>query len=167
MKLDRADIIKEIKGLEARKNIFVQQDFLDFIGRKCIGVLEEVTQTKAIDFFDKEVPEKYAKSHIYETEITGKKSFVKLSNIAVNQFGEYISAYIEHGTGVFSEQSSRPDGWIYPTTEYDKNTNKRTGKWGNLVAFTQGQKAKNIYHDSMSIIEARLDDWIEEYMKGG
>lgn len=166
MYLSSDSIIKEIKGIQAQKRIFMKQDFLDFIGKKCIEVLKEVTESKKEEFVGKKVPLSYEQGHNYKTEILANSSRIILQNLGVNQFGEYISSYIENGTGIYSEQTTRPNGWIYPTTEEDKNTTKRMGKQGDLIAYTKGQKAKNIYYNAMQIIEQKLDEWIEEYWGG-
>ena len=73
-------------------------------------------------------------------------------------------AYTDMGSAVFDK---KPNGWIYPTVEEDINPTKKKTRKGDLIAFTKGQKAKNIYNDAMGIIEKRLDTWIEEYNKGG
>lgn len=141
----------------------MEQAFLDFIGEKCVEVLKEVTNAKASSFKAENAPKSYIEGHKYETEILERTSRIILQNLATNQFGEYISEYIEYGTGVYAEESKAPDGWTYPTVESDKNTTKRIGKDGELYAFTKGQTAKNIYSEAMAIIERKLDEWIEEY----
>lgn len=168
MKLDRADIMKEIKGLQATKRIFMQQDFLDFIGRKCIQVLQDQTNLKASETWDKKMNQEYRDGHRYKTEIRSHTSRIILENVATNQFGEYFSAYIEYGTGIFSPNSTKPQGWIYPTDRADRNPtkkyNKETGTW---YAFTWGQTPKEVYTSAIKVIEDNLDNWIKEYMKGG
>lgn len=168
MKLDRADIIKEIKGLEARKRIFMQQDFLDFIGRKCIKVLQLETALKAPLTRNNKMNSEFATGHTYQTQTLSNTSRIILSNNATNQFGEYFSAYIEYGSGVYSPNTTRPNGWIYPTDETDRNrTKKYNNNTGTWYAFTWGQAPKNIYTDALKRIEENMDSWIEEYMKGG
>lgn len=168
MRLDRADITREIKNLKAFKNIFMQQDFLDFIGRKCIRILQLETALKTPMTRDGKMNSEYANGHTYKTEIFPNSSRIILSNNATNQFGEYFSAYIEYGSGVYSPNTTRPSGWIYPTDEADRNKtkkyNRRTGTW---YAFTYGQIAKPVYTDAIKRIEENLDKWLEEYMKGG
>ena len=168
MKLDRADIIKEIKSLQATKRIFMQQDFLDFIGRKCIKVLQLETALKAPLTWDNKMNSEFATGHTYQTQTLSNTSRIVLSNNATNQFGEYFSAYIEYGSGVYSPNTTRPNGWIYPTDEADRNLtkkyNRNTGTW---YAFTWGQVPKNVYTDALKKIEENMDRWIEEYMKGG
>lgn len=168
MRLDRADIIKEIKGLQAARKMFMQQDFLDFIGRKCIKVLQLETSLKAPLTWDNKMNDEFATGHTYQTQMLSNTSRIVLSNNATNQFGEYFSAYIEYGSGIYSQNTTRPDGWIYPTDEEDRNPtkkyNKNTGTW---YAFTWGQVPKNVYTDALKRIEENMDSWIEEYMKGG
>ena len=72
--------------------------------------------------------------------------------------------YIEYGTGVYSAESARADGWIYPTTEYDKNPKKRRTPRGDLVAWTKGQRGKYIYDDALMLINDRIDMWVDEYI---
>lgn len=178
MELSRADIIKEIKGLQATKKIFLQQDFLDFIGRNCIRILQLETALKTPMTKSGKMNSEYASGHTYETQILSNTSRIVLSNNAANQFGEYFSAYIEYGTGVYAptteidgekvSTSNKPYGWIYPTNEADMNTTKKyNNKTGTWYAFTYGQVAKPVYTDAIKRIEENLDKWIEEYMKGG
>ena len=167
MELSKADITREIKNMQILKSRIKSQDFLDYIGKKCIEVLKEVTASKRGEFVFGKIPFNYETGHTYTTEINDSNALIKLANVAVNQFGEYYSAYIENGTGVFAEASKKPNGWIYPTVEEDINPTKKKTRKADLIAFTKGTKAKNIYNDAMGIIEKRLDTWIEEYNKGG
>ena len=164
MNLSIHDLEVEIKQIGKLRNIHKDPRFLEFIARKCIKVLEEVTESKISMFKFGEIPVSYERGHKYSSEISGETSRINLYNIAVNQFGEYISLYIEYGTGVYSAESARPDGWIYPTTEYDKNPTKRRTQRGDLVAFTEGQEGKYIYDDALMLINDRIDMWVEEYI---
>lgn len=178
MYLDIAEINKEIKVFKATKKLFMQQDFLDFIGRKCIKVLQLETALKAPLTRNNKMNDEFATGHTYQTQTLSNTSRIVLSNNATNQFGKYFSAYIEYGTGIYAPMteiggeevttSTRPDGWIYPTDEADRNpTKKYNRKTGTWYAFTWGQVPKNIYTDALKRIEENMDRWIEEYMKGG
>lgn len=164
MKLSVADLQIEIEKFIVLENFYKKPAFLNFIAQKCIEVLEEVTNSKIDMFKFGTIPVSYERGHKYSIETTSDTSRINLYNLAVNQFGEYISLYIEYGTGIYSEESARPDGWIYPTTEYDKNPKKKRTKRGDLVAFTKGQEAKYIYDDALMLINDRIDGWIEEYI---
>lgn len=169
MKLDKKDILEVKKQLQGIRNIFREQAFLDYIGEKCLEVLKEETSNKAPLTVGKKMNEDYANSHTYQTTISSNKSVITLTNEAKNQNGEYFSAYIEYGTGVFSEESTKPDGWVYPTDEEDKNTTKKQNRFtGEWYAFTKGQAPKEVYTDALDKIGERMDEWIDDYlsMKG-
>jgi hypothetical protein len=178
MYLDIAEINKEIKAFKAARKLFMQQDFLDFIGRKCIKVLQLETALKAPLTRNNKMNDEFATGHTYQTQTLSNTSRIILSNNATNQFGEYFSAYIEYGTGIYAPMtkiggeevttSTRPNGWIYPTDEADRNPTKKYNKNnGTWYAFTWGQVPKNVYTDALKRIEENMDSWIEEYMKGG
>ena len=169
MRLNKEDILKVKKQFQELRNIFKEQAFLDFIGEKCLKVLREETSNKAPLTVGKKMNDDYSNSHMYQTTISSNKSVITLTNEAKNQNGEYFSAYIEYGTGVFSEESTRPNGWVYPTDEADRNTTKKQNKFtGEWYAFTKGQVAKEVYTDALEKIESKMDEWIDEYisMKG-
>lgn len=100
-----------------------------------------------------------------------------LTNNCTNTDGEYISSFVENGTGVYSPNgTTRPDGWWYPSRATDKNplmtdplepftgTKKQLAN-GDYIAFTWGQVPKPILHDSFEIILAQLDGWIYDYFR--
>lgn len=167
MNLSVDNIQHEIKQIGKLRNIQKEPRFLEFIARKCMEVLWEETENARIDQ-DKSpygnISKEYAESHTYKTFITSLSSLVVLSNEAKNQFGEYISRYIEYGTGMYNAESTAPDGWIYPTDETDKNTTKRKTGNGDWVAFTKGQSAKLVYANALDRIKDNLDGWINEYI---
>jgi hypothetical protein len=166
MNLDKREIDLEIKMLSKMKKVIQSQDFLDFIGKKCLQVLDHITLRQGAASKYGNMSSEYAKSHEYTTEIGTDSSIITLSNSATNQFGEYISAYIEYGTGVYYDGAGKKSGWWYPTDEKDKNTTKKKTEKGELIAFTFGQDAKNVYYYSLKDIEAHMNEWVDEYMKG-
>ena len=99
-----------------------------------------------------------------------------LTNNCTNTDGEYISSFVENGTGVYSTNgTTRPNGWWYPSRETDQNplmsddpeepfggTRKQLAN-GDYIAFTWGQLPKPILHDSLEVILAQLDGWIWDY----
>ena len=100
-----------------------------------------------------------------------------LTNNCTNEDGEYISSFVENGTGVYADDTTRPMGWWYPSRETDQNplisnepeepfggTRKQLAN-GDYIAFTWGQIPKPILHDSLEIILKELDNWIEEYLE--
>lgn len=164
MNLSVDNIQHEIKQIGKLRNIHKEPRFLEFIARKCMEVLREETDAARSKSPYGNISKEYAESHTYETFINGLSSIVVLSNEAKNQFGEYISRYIEYGTGMYNAESTAPDGWIYPTDETDKNTTKRRTGNGDLVAFTKGQSAKLVYANALDRIKDNLDGWINEYI---
>ena len=164
MNLSVDNIQYEIKQIGKLRNIHKEPRFLEFIARKCIEVLKEETEAARGKSPYGNISKEYAESHTYETFISGLSSIVVLSNEAKNQFGEYISRYIEYGTGMYNAESTAPNGWIYPTDETDKNTTKRQTRNGELLAFTKGQSAKLIYANALDRIKDNLDGWINEYI---
>ena len=94
---------------------------------------------------------------------------IMLTNNCTNTDGEYISSFIENGTGIYSTNgTTRPDGWWYPSRRRDKNPTKtklerEDGDGSIYIAFTRGQVPKPILHDSFEIILAQLDGWIYDY----
>lgn len=98
-----------------------------------------------------------------------------LTNNCTNEDGEYISSFVENGTGVYAtDGTTKPNGWWYPSRESDRNPfdyeggTKKQLENGDYIAFTWGQVPKPILHDSLEIILAQLDGWIYDYshMKG-
>lgn len=166
MELDKRSIDKEIKVLSKYKTLLRKEDVLDFIGEKCLEVLREQTEIFSRETVGGSMEESYVEGHTYEKQILGNSSLIILSNMATNQFGEYISEYIEYGTGIFSPNSTKPEGWVYPTDVEDKNVTKRQLENGDLVAFTMGQVAKPVYETSMEIISQRINGWLDEYLGG-
>lgn len=167
MELSVDNIQHEIKQIGKLRNIHKEPRFLEFIAKKCIEVLREETEIARIDQNKSpygNISKEYAESHTYKTFITSLSSLVVLSNEAKNQFGEYISRYIEYGTGMYNAESTAPNGWIYPTDETDKNTTKRQTRNGDLLAFTKGQSAKLVYANALDRIKDNLDGWINEYI---
>ena len=163
MKLSVADLEVEIKQIGKLRNIHKDQRFLEFIAKKCIEVLKEETENKRSLTWDKKMNDEYVEGHRYETFINGLSSIILLENVATNQFGEYISRYIEYGTGMFNAESTAPEGWYYPTDAEDRNpTKEEIG--GNYVAWTRGQLPKYVYEDALEKIKDKMNGWIEEYI---
>lgn len=94
---------------------------------------------------------------------------IMLTNNCTNEDGEYISSFVENGTGVYSDDSTMPNGWWYPSRESDRNPfdydggSKKQLENGDYIALTWGQIPKPILHDSFEIILAQLDGWIYDY----
>ena len=113
MNLSVDNIQHEIKQIGKLRNIHKEPRFLEFIARKCMEVLREETEAARSKSPYGNISKEYAESHTYETFISGLSSIVVLSNEAKNQFGEYISRYIEYGTGMYNAESTAPDGFCH------------------------------------------------------
>ena len=167
MELSVSDLEIEIKQISKLRNIHKDPNFLEFIALKCLEVLEEETKIKSKLTYDNKMNDEYIDGHMYETFINSVSSMIVLSNDARNEFGKYISRYIEYGTGMYVERESskEPDGWLYPTDENDRNPNKfPSKKKGGLWAWTFGQEGTYVYEDALDKIGDKIYDWVMEYI---
>ena len=181
LELDIKDLYN-VKALDAELNkfskIFNSSKFKNYIGEKCLTVLDKIIQSSLGTFnehsiFDAKVEEyikncKYKLENDYiviynETTLT-QQEMTWVSEKTKENYPEGISiAYIiEYGTGLLGESNSE-DEWQTNVNNYKSSWSYKDPE-GN-IRHTQGIEGRFIYDKMMQEVEINFADWVDEFIR--
>lgn len=173
---------KELKAIE---KIFTSKKFKDFIGNKCLKVLDTLMSTDLGTFnehsvFDAKVEEykqncKYKIEDdyiiIYNKTILTQDEMTWVSEKTKQNYSEGISIahIIEYGTGLLGDST--------PEDDWETNTNPngiahtRNGSWWHYspddenIHHTSGIEGRYIFNKMMEQVEKDFSKWVDEYIE--
>lgn len=166
---------KELKAIE---KIFTSKKFKDFIGKKCLKVLDTLMSTDLGTFnehsvFDAKV-EEYKQNCKYKIEddyiilynktILTQDEMTWVSEKTKQNYSEGISIahIIEYGTGLLGD-STPEDDWIVNVNNYTKSWSYKDPD--DKVRHTQGIEGRYIFNKMMEQVEKDFSKWVDEYIE--
>ena len=168
------------KDIEEIKNVFQSKEFLEFIAKKCVAKIKEISATKLSDSaLANEDTNIYMQSHKYSVHgnvITlyndsqidvASKTWMSEETRANYKAELSLAKVIEFGigyTGGMGNYSYVDDDW-----QYDVNSHGYKGWYyedaaGNKI-WTNGFVGKQIYATLMDNLDELIPKWIDEYFK--
>lgn len=172
---DKSLLEKELNDLN---NLFNSKDFKEFIGKKCLKVLDELMQEKLGTFdehsvFDEKV-EEYKKNSNYKidgdylviynkTMLTQEEMFWVSEKTKQNYSdGISISHIIEYGTGLLGDNVSEDD-WLVNVNDYANSWSYKdpNGK----IKHTRGIEGRYIFNQMLEEVEKHFSEWVDEYIE--
>lgn len=179
---DKSLLEEELNDLN---NLFNSKKFKEFIGKKCLKVLDELMQEKLGTFdehsvFDEKVEEYKKNSNykidgdylvIYNKTMLTQEEMFWVSEKTKQNYPEGISIahIIEYGTGLLGDST--------PEDDWETNTNPngiahtRNGSWWHYspddenIHHTSGIEGRYIFNKMMEQVEKDFSKWVDEYIE--
>lgn len=179
---DKSVLYKELNDLG---KMFNSKKFKEFIGNKCLKVLDTLMQNNLDTFnehsvFDEKV-EEYKKNCkykidedyiiIYNETILTQEEMTWVSEKTKKNYPDGISIahIIEYGTGLLGDST--------PEDDWETNTNPngiahtRNGSWWHYspddenIHYTSGIEGRYIFNQMMEKVEKNFSTWVDEYIE--
>jgi hypothetical protein len=159
-------------------DILKSKEFLEFIAKKCVEKVKEISSTKlSAGALENNDVTAYMQSHNYsirgdtitlynDSQIdVASKSWMSEETLANYNAQLSLGKIIEFGigyTGGLGSYDYVDSDWHYDVNEHGYKGWYYEDKAGNLV-WTNGFAGKQIYAELMNYLDNHLNEWIDEY----
>lgn len=163
--------------LKQYNKIFSSSKFKNFIGKKCLAVLNTLMQTNLDNFnehsvFDAKV-EEYKKNCKYKIEgdyiviynqtilTQGEMTWVSEKTKQNYSDGISIAHIIEYGTGLLGT-STPEDDWLTNINNYKNSWSYKDPE--DNIRHTKGIEGRYIFDKMMQVVEKHFSEWVDEFV---
>ena len=172
---DKSVLYKELNDIG---KMFNSKKFKEFIGNKCLKVLDTLMQSKLGTFnehsvFDEKV-EEYKKNCkykidedyiiIYNETILTQDEMTWVSEKTKKNYpnGISIAHIIEYGTGLLGDNTPE-DNWLVNVNNYANSWSYKDPE--EKIRHTQGIEGRYIFNQMMEEVEKNFSNWVDEYIE--
>lgn len=172
--------LNQIKMLENQfsslKKVLQSEDFMNFIGNKCMLELNRISNLKLDGFTESDMAMQEVNKYRTRHKLEVKKDSLRISNdtmanldhLSAKTLANYpegfsIAKAIEFGTGILGTPNDDPEWQTQVNTNRNYNKGWYYEKNGRLY-WSNGFGGKFIYYTLKESVEKNIENWVIEYI---